>query len=171
MTHEPARYRLRPASADDEPFLREMLYQALFVEPGAEPHPPDVLERPHIARYVKNWGRAGDLGFVAVASDASGTAQPVGAVWCRLSTDDDKGFAYTDDATPELGVALLPEHRGRGLGTMLLKHLLAQARGRYPRVSLSVSPNNPALRLYQRLGFKTVELRGTHHVMIHDLAP
>lgn len=168
MTHEPARYRLRPAAPDDEPFLREMLYQALFVEPGGEPHPREVLDRPHIARYVKDWGRPGDLGFVAVDSSAG---RPVGAVWCRLSTDDDKGFAYTDDETPELGVALLPEHRGRGLGTTLLEHLLEHARGRYPRVSLSVSPDNPALRLYQRLGFRTVELRGTHHVMVRGLEP
>lgn len=168
MTPEPARYRLRPAAPDDEPFLREMLYQALFVEPGREPHPRDVLDLPHIARYVKDWGRRGDLGFVAV-EDA--TRQPVGAVWCRLPTDDDRGFAYTDDETPEFGVALLPEHRGRGLGTTLLKHLIEQARGRYPRLSLSVSPDNPALRLYRRLGFETAELRGTHHVMIHDLEP
>lgn len=166
MTRELARYRLRPAVADDEPFLREMLYQALFVEPGAEPHPRDDLDRPHIARYVKDWGRDGDLGFIAVDTVSR---QPIGAVWCRLSTDDDKGFAYTNDETPELGVALSPEHRGKGLGTILLKHLLEQARGRYPRVSLSVSPNNPALRLYQRLGFETVELRGTHHVMVFDL--
>ncbi len=160
------RYIIRPADPSDEPFLREMLYQSLFVEEGCEPYPRDVLDHPHISRYVKGWGRAGDVGFIAVNSE---NLQPIGAVWYRLSDGDDKGFAYVDDLTPELGVAVSPEHRGRGVGTALLEHLLKDARGKCPAISLSVSPNNPAIRLYERLGFETVEIRGTHPVMVVKL--
>lgn len=158
-------YRIRPATAGDEPFLWEMLYQSLHVE-GQEPFPRDVVNHPSIARYVKNWGRKGDLGFVAV--DAR-SGQPVGAVWSRLANEDGQGFAYLDERTPELGIALLPEYRGRGLGTALLEQLLEAAEKLYPAISLSVSPNNPALRLYKRMGFEIVDVRNEHPVMKREL--
>ena len=163
---EPTNYTIRRAAPADEPFLWEMLYQSLYKEEGQEPFPRNVVDDSHIARYVQGWGRRGDLGFVVV--DAA-SQQPVGAVWCRLGAENDKGFAYLDEMTPELGMALLPEYRGRGMGTALLKQLLAELKGEYPAISLSVSPNNPAQRLYERLGFSVVEVRGTHPVMVARL--
>jgi ribosomal protein S18 acetylase RimI-like enzyme len=158
-------YRIRPATPADEPFLWEMLYQSLHVE-GQEPFPRDVLNRPHIARYVKNWGRADDLGFIAEDAHSN---QPIGAVWSRLSSVDDQGYAYLDEQTPELGIALLPEHRGQGIGTALLKHLLEAARKLYPAIALSVSPSNQAIRLYQRMGFEIVDVRNEYPVMRREL--
>lgn len=158
-------YRIRPATAADEPFLWEMLYQSLHVE-GQEPFPLDVVRRPHIARYVKDWGRAGDLGFIAEDMESQ---QPIGAVWSRLSSEDDQGYAYIDEETPELGIALLPEFRGQGIGTALLVHLLAAAKEFYPAISLSVSPKNQAIRLYQRMGFVTVDVRNEYPVMKREL--
>ena len=158
----PLSYTIRPAVATDEPFLMEMLYQSLFVEEGQEPFQRDVLQDTSIARYVRGWGRKGDFGFVTIDTSSR---QPVGAVWCRLWSGDDSGFAYLDAETPELGIALLPEYRGQGIGTALLEHLLAAAKDRYPALSLSVSPNNPAVRLYERHGFQVVEVRGTQLVM------
>lgn len=161
-------YRIRPATPADEPFLWEMLYQSLYVEEGAAPFPREVLRRPEVARYVEGWGRAGDLGFVAVegASDI-----PVGAVWSRLPEGIDKGFACVDEETPELAVAVLPGHRGRGVGTALLKRLLAEASALFPAVCLSVSPENPARRLYERMGFETLEVRGGHPLMWMKFRP
>lgn len=159
-------FNIRRATPADEPFLREMLFQSLHVEPGGEPLTRDVLRLPGVARYVEGWGRAGDLGFVAVAE-----GEPIGAVWSRLAAGDDRGFAYLDDATPELAVALLPQHRGRGVGTLLLTRYLEEARALFKAVSLSVSPDNPAVRLYERLGFATVDVRGGHPVMKKDLSP
>lgn len=157
-------YTIRPATTSDEPFLWEMLYQALYVE-GQEPYPRDVLKQPKIARYMKDCGRAGDLGFIAIDSGN----QPVGAVWCRLMNGEEKGFAYLDDHTPELGIAVMPEQRGKGIGTALLKRLLEAAKNLYPAVSLSVSPKNRAMQLYERLGFETVDVRATHPVMRRKL--
>jgi ribosomal protein S18 acetylase RimI-like enzyme len=162
----PFSYKIRPAVSSDEPFLFEMMYQGLFVEEGQEPFPPDVVHRPQIARYIKDWGRAGDLGFIA--EDAR-SDEPIGAVWSRLSSADDQGFAYIDEETPELGIALLPEYRGQGIGTALLKRLLEAAKNLYPAISLSVSPNNPAMRLYERLGFVTVDIRNEYPVMKREL--
>lgn len=157
-------YMIRRALASDELFLWEMLYQALHVE-GREPYPREVLKRPNVAQYVEGWGRAGDLGFVAVDSNG----QPVGAVWCRLLNGEVEGFARLNDETPELGIAVLPEHRGAGVGTALLKRLLEAAKNSYPAIALSVSPNNRAIELYERLGFETVDVRETHPVMRRTL--
>ena len=164
----PNRYAIRPAEPSDEPFLLEMLYQSLYVEEGCEPHPREVLLLPHIARYVKGWGRAGDLGVIAFEA---AMGREVGAAWCRLSQGDDMGFAYLDGETPKLGNALLPEHRGRGVGTALLERLLSEAGRQFRAVSLSVSSNNPAVRLYERFGFVTVDVRGGHPVMRKGLSP
>jgi ribosomal protein S18 acetylase RimI-like enzyme len=155
-------YDIRRATPADEPFLWEMLYESLYVEEGAAPFPPEILRRPELSRYVEGWGRAGDMGFVAFEA---GSGLPVGAAWSRLPGVADKGFAYLDEETPELAVAVSPGHRGRGVGTALLKRLLSEASGIFPAMSLSVSPDNPARRLYERLGFETVEVRGGHPLM------
>jgi ribosomal protein S18 acetylase RimI-like enzyme len=142
-----------------------MLYQSLPVE-GEEPYPREVVNRPHIARYVKNWGRAGDLGFIALETNSN---KPIGAIWCRLSNGEDKGFAFIDAETPELGIALLPEYRGQGIGTALMEHLFEAAKNLYPAIALSVSPNNPAIHLYERLDFKTVDVRNNFPVMKREM--
>jgi ribosomal protein S18 acetylase RimI-like enzyme len=53
-------------------------------------------------------------------------------------------------------VALLPEHRGRGVGTSLLRALLAEAAANGTPVTLRVDRDNRARSLYRRLGFATV---------------
>ena len=53
-----------------------------------------------------------------------------------------------------IDIALLPEHRGRGLGGRMLQALLDEAATTGKSVSMHVEINNPALHLYQRLGFK-----------------
>jgi ribosomal protein S18 acetylase RimI-like enzyme len=55
-------------------------------------------------------------------------------------------------------IALLPAFRGRGIGTRLLRDVLAQAGGR--RVTIHVERDNPARRLYERLGFAPVPGEG-----------
>jgi ribosomal protein S18 acetylase RimI-like enzyme len=160
LTAESFSYIIRPLAPSDEPFLWEMLYQSLYVPPGKEPFPREVVKRPYIARYVGGWGRAHDPGFVA---EDEVTGRPVGAVWMRLFAGAEKGFAHLDDETPETGIALLPGYRGRGVGTALLGRLIEAARPSYPALALSVSAHNPAKRLYERLGFEVVEVREDDH--------
>jgi ribosomal protein S18 acetylase RimI-like enzyme len=152
-----------PLTPDDEPFLRRMLYHALFVPEGAAPPPRDIVERPEIRRYVDGWGRDGDFGFKAVdgASD-----RPVGAVWVRLMRGDSAGYGHVDDDTPELSIAVLPPCRSLGIGTRLLVRLLDEAHGRFRAVSLSVSSDNPAARLYGRQGFDVLTRTDGSLVMI-----
>jgi ribosomal protein S18 acetylase RimI-like enzyme len=59
-------------------------------------------------------------------------------------------------------IALLPEHRGDGLGTLLLRDLLAEADAAGKSVTIHVERMNPALRLYERLGFSVAEDKGVY---------
>jgi ribosomal protein S18 acetylase RimI-like enzyme len=145
--------RIRLATPDDEPLLWEMLYLALFVPPGSPPYPREVVQTPDLARYVRRWGREHDLGAVALHPTQG---EPIGAAWLRLWAPDDRGYGYWDAETPELSMAVVPAHRGQGVGSRLLEHLLRAADEHHQAVSLSVSADNPALRLYRRFGFVVV---------------
>jgi ribosomal protein S18 acetylase RimI-like enzyme len=160
-------YTIRQVAPTDEPFLREMLYHAIYVAKGTSPPPRDIINSPELARYVRDWGRTDeDVGLLAI--DAQ-TQQPVGAAWLRLMTKDDAGYGYVDDDTPELSIAVLPQHRGRGTGTQLLTDLLREAQTRYKAVSLSVSADNPALKMYERAGFEVVTEEGKSVTMRKEL--
>jgi ribosomal protein S18 acetylase RimI-like enzyme len=154
---------LRPLTSANQEFLWEMLYQALYVPPGVPPFPREILQQPEISRYAADWGQLGDLGWVAVDE---ATGQPVAAVWFRLLVGDTRGYGYFDEQTPELSLAVLPAYRGQGLGTRLLNRLLVAAQLQVPALSLSVSADNPAVRLYRRLGFEIVQRHGDSLTML-----
>lgn len=156
-----AKYHVRPLTAADQPFLWEMLYQSLYVPAGSQPFEREILQHPEVAKYVQDWGREHDCGFVA----EDGLGRGVGAAWMRLFSGKVKGYGYVDERTPEFAIAVLPEYRGRGIGTRMLSQLLASAEGQYDHVSLSVDIGNPALRLYQRLGFEIIGERDDSLVM------
>jgi len=159
-------YSIEALTPLDQSFLWEMLYEALYVPAGRAPFAREIVNEPHLSRYVKDWGRRGDVGFKAVAEDGL----PVGAIWLRMLRDEEKGFGYVDDETPEMGMALLPEYRGQGVGTSLLSHLIEAAQGFYENISLSVARENPALRLYQRHGFQVVAEHGDSLTMRRKLS-
>lgn len=154
-------YDLRPLTPSDQPFLWEMLYQSLYVSEGTEPFERSIINDPEIAKYVKGWGRENDAGFIAVDEDG----RPLGAIWMRLFKGEERGYGYVDEQTPEIGMAVLPKYRGRGLGTKLLSQLLKSAEGVYEHLSLSVAAENPALRLYKRKGFEVVREEGSSVIM------
>ena len=54
---------IRPLELEDEPFLWEMLYQAIYVPEGKTPLPREIIQIPELARYVQSWEREGDCGF------------------------------------------------------------------------------------------------------------
>jgi len=62
-------------------------------------------------------------------------------------------------------IALMPEHRGGGLGTRLILELLAEGDASGRRVSIHVELFNPARRLYERLGFVQAGDRGVYLLM------
>lgn len=143
----------RPLLPADQDLLWEYLYLAVFVPPGAPPLPPETVHQPMLARYVAHWGRQHDSGLLAIEPSQG---RDVGAAWLCLWPECEVGYGFVDGETPELGMAVRPEYRQRGIGTALLRRLLAEVDTRYGAVSLSVSQANPAVRLYERLGFEGV---------------
>jgi ribosomal protein S18 acetylase RimI-like enzyme len=135
-------YEIRPLLANDEPILREMVYQGLSSVGSHQPS-RDILQRPEFAHYAEGWGRAGDAGFVA-HDKKNGSV--VGAVWLRKPIDE-------PEAPPELAFAVKPEHRRHGIGTALLTQLV-RANPHESTISVSFVTGKPVLRLYERFGFK-----------------
>lgn len=94
-----------------------------------------------------------------------------GAVWVRRFNDDDHGYGYVDDRTPELSVAVVAEHRGHGIGRCLIAAMLVQIRLQGTRqVSLSVEIDNPARQLYESLGFTPTTATGGAVTMVRSLS-
>jgi ribosomal protein S18 acetylase RimI-like enzyme len=146
----------RLTSRADPEFLWAMLYEAAFWrDNGADERPEfeSLKAERWFARYVEGWGRAGDE--VLAATDRND--EPVGAAWYRTFTPDDAGFGFIAADVPEVSIAVYGEFRGRGIGSLLLGSLIVRARAHDVRaLSLSVALENPARRLYERVGFVEV---------------
>ncbi|MBS4207342.1 GNAT family N-acetyltransferase [Bacillus sp. FJAT-50079] len=88
----------------------------------------------------------------------------------RLFDETNKTYGYINKNIPVLSMAILPEYRGQGLGTVLLNEMIDKAKqSDYISLSLSVDPKNPALRLYERDGFVKVGVNGTSWDMVKKL--
>ena len=70
-----------------------------------------------------------------------------------------------DDEMRIVDIALLPAYCNRGIGTWLLKELQSEAAGAGKPLRIHVERFNPALRLYQRLGFQQIVDRGVYLFM------
>jgi GNAT superfamily N-acetyltransferase len=68
-------------------------------------------------------------------------------------------------------ILLLPAHQNRGIGTRLVREVVAQARAAGLPVRLRVFRVNPARRLYERLGFVATGETETHVLMEHPVSP
>jgi GNAT superfamily N-acetyltransferase len=62
-------------------------------------------------------------------------------------------------------ITLLPDFRGRGLGSDILAALLAESESSGKPLTIHVEKFNPAMRLYRRLGFHTLEDRGPYELL------
>ncbi|WP_349359169.1 GNAT family N-acetyltransferase [Stappia sp.] len=69
-----------------------------------------------------------------------------------------------------IDIALLPDARGNGLGRAMMEDVMALARADGLGVGIHVEYNNPAMRLYSRLGFTKREDKGVYHLMRWDPA-
>ena len=70
-----------------------------------------------------------------------------------------------DDEIRLIDIALLTEHRGKGLGRSLMEGILTEGQKVGKPVRIHVERNNPALHLYHRLGFESVEDQGVYFLM------
>ncbi|KJB88412.1 histone acetyltransferase [Paenibacillus sp. E194] len=158
------KYTIRPIMERDISFLWITLYESLYVPEGKESFSRDIINEPSISKYVEDWGREGDLGYIAENADG----ESIGSITVRYFSEDKPGYGFVSSEVPELGMAILPIYRGQGLGTSLMKQLFAGLREqRVDQVSLSVDPGNAAaMKLYQHFGFKPLGEVGTSITML-----
>jgi GNAT superfamily N-acetyltransferase len=142
-------------------FLMDMMYESIHI-PENKPSKEELLNLPHLKKYSEGWGRKGDRAIIAFEDHF-----PVGAAWYRLYTEDQKGYGYVDDKTPELGIAVMKKVRGKGIGNLLMENLIETAsKDGFTSLSLSVDPkNNQAVQLYKKLGFEQCGISGTSWIM------
>jgi Acetyltransferases len=85
-----------------------------------------------------------------------------------LYGDDPVGRLYlhrNDEEIRIMDIALLPAFRRKGIGSFLLDQLFTEARRSRKPVGIHVEIFNPALRLYDRLGFKKMADKGVYHFL------
>lgn len=136
----------RPEEAGDDAFLCDLYAttreRELSVIPWPEQEKRTFCEAQSRTQRRAYRGQFPDADFDVILVDGC----PAG----RLAVDRSGETIHVID------VALLPEHRGRGAGTSLLRELVDEAASDGRSVSLCVERTNPARRLYERLGFRPV---------------
>ena len=159
-------YIIRDIRHDEHQLLEEFLYQAIYVPEGYEGDVPRsiICDDPKCRAAYEGFGERSDDRALVVEVDGI----VVGACWVR-TTDE---YGHIDDETPSFSISLFEDYRGQGMGTALMERMLDDLReAGYARASLSVQKENPALRLYQRLGFRIVGngADGTEWLMVRAL--
>lgn len=143
---------IRKIKPEEIGILEDLLYEAIFQPDPVRHLPREVIHRPELYVYIEGWGKPDDLCLVAELD-----GRIVGGVWTRVFTETLPSYGWLDRAVPELAVSLFEEYRGQGIGTRLVQEMVQLLRQRgYSRVSLSVSKQNRAVRLYRAVGFEIV---------------
>ena len=155
-------YTIREIQEQEYPLLDNFLYEAIFIPEGIEPPPKTIIASPELQVYVERFGELkDDRGLVAEVD-----GKIVGAVWVRIMND----YGHIDNETPSLAISLYKEYRGFGIGTAMMKEILALLKIHgYKQVSLSVQKANYAARLYLKIGFKIVRESEDEYIMVHFL--
>ena len=146
---------LRPAVPEDEAFLYELYCSTRATDigrAGLQPaHQAAILEMQFLSQR-----RQYEMDFPAADHEIILLeGLPVGRVMVSRTGEQNLG----------VDIALLPEHRNSGIGGMLISELLDEARNAGKPFRIHVERLNPAVRLYTRLGFKTVSETPTHFLM------
>jgi ribosomal protein S18 acetylase RimI-like enzyme len=146
MSAPPPAIALRPATPEDEPFLLRVYASTREQELAQVPFTPEqkaaFLAQQFQAQSVHYANHYGDASFDVVEVDGV----PAGRL---IVARGEQELLIVD-------VALLEAFRGRGIGTRLLTPLLAEADAAGKPITIHVEHQNPAQRLYARLGFAPV---------------
>ena len=146
---------LRPIEAGDAPFLRALYgstREAELALTGWNEAQKEALvamqfEAQH--RYYQEHYAGASFDLVMVGGE------PIGRLY----------VARWEDQIRVIDISLLPAWRGRGLGSRLLGALFDEGRGAALPVTIHVERFNPALRLYERLGFRAIGEHGVYWLM------
>jgi GNAT superfamily N-acetyltransferase len=145
----------RPIAPSDEPFLCQVYASTrldeLAVTDWTDEQKAAFLHMQFVAQHTFYQENYTDTDFLVVLQDDT----PIGRLY----------VARWKDEIRIVDIALLPAYRGTGIGTTILRDLLAEADAAGKPVRIHVERENPALRLYQRLGFVMIEDKGVYLFM------
>jgi ribosomal protein S18 acetylase RimI-like enzyme len=151
------RLGLRPAGADDEDFQYHLYASTRMDEMALVQWSPEQQEA-----FLRMQFRAQTTHYQAYYPHAAyqiiqrEDRTPAG----RLIVD------RSSDSILLIDIALLPEYRNKGIGTAILRQLMAEATSAQRPIILHVEVFNPAMKLYDRLGFVKTGEQGIYHEMI-----
>ena len=153
---------IREIQKQDYPLLDNFLYEAIFIPDGVDHPSKTITASPELQIYIERFGESkDDWGLMAEVG-----GKIVGAVWVRIMND----YGHIDDNTPSLAISIYKEYRGLGIGTAMMKEMLALLKSRgYSQVSLSVQKANYAAKLYLKVGFEIVRESEAEFIMIYHL--
>ena len=147
--------RLREVAAEDRPFLYQVYASTRY----------DVAA-------LLDWSPQQKADFLSTQFEVQDTYYHAHYPDCEFSIieydEQSIGRLYLDRRSDELrivDIALLPEHRGRGIGWRLLSEIQGEAHRRGLPIRIHVEIDNPALRLYGRMGFRTIHQAGIYYLM------
>ncbi len=149
------RLTFRPITDDDLPFLSRLYAETrqdeLAPVPWTAEQKQTFLQMQFAAQHHHYQEHFADARFDLILLDD----EPAGRLYVQQRPDEVR----------IIDIALLIKHRGQGLGTQLMQDILAQGQERGVPVRIHVEKNNPALRLYHRLGFQSIEDQGVYYLM------
>lgn len=154
--------KIRQMDHTEYAVLKDFLYEAIFIPEGVEAPSKDIVDRPELKLYYENFGKG--RGDHAIVAEEDGRI--VGAVWTRIMND----YGHVDDDTPSFAISLYKECRGKGTGTCLMKAMLDLLRQEgYKRASLAVQKANYAVRMYEKVGFRTISENDEEYIMVCEI--
>ena len=152
-------YNIRELKLNETGVLDTFLYEAIFIPEGIEPPPRTIINEPSLQVYIKDFGK--EKGDHCLVAEVDGKI--VGAVWVRIMND----YGHVDDETPSFAISLLKDYRGFGIGTKLMLQMLKLLKENgYKKTSLAVQKKNYAVKMYEKVGFKTVDENEEEYIMV-----
>jgi ribosomal protein S18 acetylase RimI-like enzyme len=146
---------LRPIGQEDQPFLLALYsstrQQELAVLPWDEAQKAAFLQMQFDAQHAQYQEHYAGASFDIILVNG----QPAGRLYVARWTGE---IRIVD-------IALVPECCDRGIGTGLVRQLQSEAAAAGKPLRIHVERFNPALRLYQRLGFREIADRGVYLFM------
>ena len=154
--------KIRKLSDKETELLKDFLYEAIFIPEGVEPPPREIIEQPELKLYYEDFG-TGRADNCIVADD---DGRVIGAAWTRIMDD----YGHVDDDTPSFAISLYREYRGLGIGTRLMREMLKLLKEQgFEKASLAVQKENYAVRMYEKVGFRTVDENSEEFIMVCEL--
>ena len=143
---------LRPIRPEDEPFLFQVYastrHEELALVEWDEAQKTAFLQMQFTAQHRYYQEHYSHTAFQVILRDG----QPIGRLYVHRGTTEVR----------IVDIALLPAYRNMGIGSTLLRALMDEAAQAGTPVRIHVEKNNPALRLYTRLGFRAIADRGVY---------